>query len=126
MRKAAELDPKNSRYQLALKTAHTAPISHRACHRHRVENARNDTIFQSGSNLSAECERARVSGAVVFNVVVDRYGFVTATSLEKGSGMLSESANEAVQQWASVPFLVGGNGTSVATQATVAFQMRRK
>jgi protein TonB len=72
-----------------------------------------------------EALRARVSGVVIVQAVIDENGNVVETKILKGIELLNEAALNAVAQWKYVPTLLNGEAVPVAMTVTVAFDIRR-
>jgi len=65
--------------------------------------------------------RAHVTGAVVFQVHINKEGNVEKLQLISGHPMLAQAATEAVKQWKYKPYLLGGEPVEVETIVTVTF-----
>jgi protein TonB len=69
--------------------------------------------------------RARqVAGNVVLDIVIDRQGRVTVTSVIKSIPPLDQAAIDTVRGWRFAPSFVNGEAVAVATTVTVAFALR--
>lgn len=68
--------------------------------------------------------RARISGEVKLEVLVDEEGNVTDVKVLSGHVLLVEEAARAVRQWKYSPTLLNGEPVSVVSTVTVIFQLR--
>jgi protein TonB len=69
-------------------------------------------------------KRARVSGVVVLDCVIDREGRVSRIEVVSGNPLLDEAAVTAVRQWAYRPTLLNGVPVEVVMTVTVRFRTR--
>jgi protein TonB len=69
-------------------------------------------------------KRARVSGMVILEVVVDELGNVEEIEIIRGHPLLNQAAVEAVRQWKYSPTLLNGEPVSVIATVTVNFVLR--
>jgi len=72
----------------------------------------------------AEARRARITGTVVLNVMVDGTGKVTDAQAVSGPAELRQAAVDAVKQWQYRPITVNGMIASVIGTVTVTFSLR--
>jgi len=70
-----------------------------------------------------EAKDARISGHVVFNVIVGKDGTVHDVSLVSGHPLLVAPAKDAVKQWVYQPTLLNGEPVEVVTQVDVTFSL---
>ena len=67
--------------------------------------------------------RARIEGDVSLAVTVSKTGDITAIKVTNGSGMLAQSASDAVKQWKYKPYLLNGEPVEIQTDITVKFRL---
>ena len=67
--------------------------------------------------------QARIQGAVVMDVIIDKTGAVTNVHLVSGHPMLAPAAIEAVKKWQYTPYLLNGKPVEVDTTIEVRFQL---
>jgi protein TonB len=81
-------------------------------------------IYRVDPEFSEEARKAKVSGNVLVNLWVDRYGRVTHVKVLKGLGMgLDEKAIEAVKQFRFKPAMENGKPVTVELNIDVNFQI---
>jgi protein TonB len=69
--------------------------------------------------------RARITGVVILEAVIDRRGSVVGTRVLKGLPMgLDQAAIDAVSQWKFRPATLGGNPVAVYFTVTVNFRLK--
>lgn len=66
---------------------------------------------------------ARIQGAVVLALEIDKDGAVTSVQVVSGHPMLVAPATDAVKQWRYRPYHVNGEPVAVSTQVIVNFQL---
>lgn len=66
---------------------------------------------------------ARIEGAVVLAVEIDKEGAVTSVQVVSGHPILLTSATDAVKQWRYRPYILNGEPVAIRTQVTVNFQL---
>jgi TonB family protein len=71
-------------------------------------------------------KQARIQGAVVLKVRINKSGDVTDIQLYSGHPMLAPAAIEAVKQWKYRPYLLNGEAVDVETDVTVNFTLADK
>ena len=69
-------------------------------------------------------KRARVSGVVILEVLVDQEGSVSEINVLKGHPLLVPEAVQAVNQWKYTPTLLNGEPVAVLATVTVIFKLR--
>jgi len=69
-------------------------------------------------------KRARISGDVILEVIVDEEGNVADVKVLRGHILLVEEAVRAVKQWKYSPTLLNGEPVSVVANVTVIFQLK--
>jgi protein TonB len=67
--------------------------------------------------------QARIQGAVILKVVIDKSGNVFSVQLVSGHPMLAPAAIEAVKQWKYQPYLLNGEAVEVETNVQVIFRI---
>jgi TonB family protein len=72
-----------------------------------------------------DAKEARIQGAVVLDVVIDKEGVPTKIDVQKGPKELQQSAKDAVGQWRWQPFLLNGNPIEVETTITVVYSLEK-
>ena len=72
-----------------------------------------------------EAKEARIQGAVILDVVIDKEGVPTKIDVQKGPKELHQSAKDAVSQWRWQPFLLNGNPIEVETTITVVYSLEK-
>jgi len=70
--------------------------------------------------------QARIQGAVVLRVHINKSGDVESMQLVSGHPMLAPAAIEAVKQWKYKPYLLNGEPIAVETSVTVNFTLADK
>jgi TonB family C-terminal domain len=70
-----------------------------------------------------EARKARISGIVIVEVVIDRTGHVTDGVVLKPLAFLSDSALDAVKQWVFAPGTLNGSPVDVIFNLTVNFKL---
>lgn len=73
-----------------------------------------------------DAREARVQGAVVLKVNIDKEGNVYKTELISGQPLLAPAAIEAVRQWKYKPYLLNGAPVEVETQVQVNFVLQQQ
>jgi len=68
--------------------------------------------------------RARISGEVFLEVIIDEEGNVSDVKVLRGHILLAEEAVRAVRQWKYSPTLLNGEPVPVASNVTVIFRLR--
>ena len=69
-------------------------------------------------------KRARVSGLVVMQVIVNEGGAVEEVKIVRGHPLLNDAALRAVRQWRYSPYLLNGEPIPVTATVTVNFVLR--
>jgi protein TonB len=69
-------------------------------------------------------KRARVSGMVILQVIVNEGGSVQEVKIVRGHPLLNDSATRAVRQWRYSPYLLNGEPIPVIATVTVNFVLR--
>jgi TonB family protein len=67
--------------------------------------------------------QARIQGAVILKVEINKSGDVESMQLVSGHPLLAPAAIEAVKQWKYKPFLLNGDPVAVETNVTVSFTL---
>jgi len=81
-------------------------------------------LFKTRPTYPPLAVKARVSGAVILEVVVDEEGNVSDIKILKGHPLLNEAALSAVQQWKYSPTILNGEPVSVIATVTIVFTLR--
>lgn len=69
-------------------------------------------------------KRARVSGLVIMQVIVNEGGAVEEVKIVRGHPLLNDAALRAVRQWRYSPYLLNGEPIPVSATVTVKFVLR--
>jgi protein TonB len=69
-------------------------------------------------------KRARISGDVILEVIIDEEGNVADVKVLRGHILLVEEAVRAVKQWKYSPTLLNGEPVSVVSNVTIIFQLK--
>jgi TonB family protein len=70
-----------------------------------------------------DAKKARVQGAVLLDVLIDKEGVPTNISVQSGPDGLQKSAIDAVRQWRWQPYLLNGEAIDVETTITVTYSL---
>jgi TonB family protein len=73
-----------------------------------------------------DAKAARVQGAVVLSVAINKTGDVESVKLIKGDPLLAPAAIEAVKQWKYRPYILNGEPVNVETTATIQFTLAER
>jgi len=88
------------------------------------EVSRPEVLLTTRPEYTELARRARISGVVILEAVIDEQGNVTDTRVLKGLPMgLSKAAVDAVQTWKFKPATLGGKSVPVYYVLTVNFQV---
>ena len=68
--------------------------------------------------------RARVSGTVTLEALIDEEGSVAELKILNGHNLLRDAAYDAVKQWKYLPTMIGGEPVPVVAVVTVIFRFR--
>jgi len=71
-----------------------------------------------------DAQRAKVSGVIILQAIIDENGNVALTKVLKGNPMLDDAAVAAVNQWKYVPTTVNGVAVPVLMTVTVNFSLQ--
>ena len=83
------------------------------------------TITKAPPQYPQEAKDARIQGAVLMRVVIDKEGNISNIQLISGHPVLAPAAIEAVKQWKYRPFLLNGEPVEVDTQVQVSFTLAK-
>lgn len=68
--------------------------------------------------------RARISGDVILDAVIDEEGNVTSLKVLSGHPLLVEAARQAVLQWKYSPTILSGEPVAILANVTVSFRLK--
>jgi TonB family protein len=83
------------------------------------------TITKVPPQYPQEAKDARIQGAVLMRVVIDKEGNISNIQLISGHPGLAPAAIEAVKQWKYRPYLLNGEPVEVDTQVQVSFTLAK-
>jgi periplasmic protein TonB len=81
-------------------------------------------VFKTQPHYPPLAVRARVSGTVILEVIVDEEGNVSDIKILKGHPLLNEAATSAVWQWKYSPTILNGEPVCVVATVNVVFNLR--
>ncbi len=82
-------------------------------------------LVERAPKYPAAARARQIAGTVILDIVIDRQGRVTVTSVVKSIPALDQAAIDAVREWRFTPSLVNGEAVAVATTVSVDFALRR-
>jgi len=80
-------------------------------------------VTQTQPVYPVDAKKARIQGAVLLNVLINKEGVPTNINIQKGPKELQKSAMDAVRQWRWQPFLLNGEPIEVETTITVTYAL---
>jgi periplasmic protein TonB len=83
------------------------------------------TITKVPPQYRQEAKDARIQGAVLMRVGIDKEGNISNIQLISGHPRLAPAAIEAAKQWKDRPYLLYGKPVEVDTQVQVSFTLAK-